>query len=149
MMPLGAVLLVGGVYFAQHASASMVGEGLYWRTSRWFFAGEHAANVRFNAALNLAKADTRHQAALADTLEKDVLPFWHMAANRLSAVELRSDSPNLARLERLQDISDGRAHAYERFMEGLRKNDAEEIEEAVKELDQVDQLATKLSESQQ
>jgi membrane associated rhomboid family serine protease len=149
MMSLGATLLVGGFYFAQRASASMVGEGLYWRTSRWFFAGEHAANVRFNTALHLAKSDTQNQTALADTLEKDVLPFWRMAADRLSAVELRSDSPHLARLERLQDISDGRAHAYERFLEGLRKNDAEEIEEAVKELDQVDQLASKPPESQQ
>ncbi len=149
MLPLGALLLVGGVYFAQRASASMVGEGLYWQTLRWLSAGEHTANGRYDAALHLAKADARNQAALADTLQKDVLPFWRLAADRLSAVELRSDSPQLARLERLQDISDGRAHGYERLLEGLRKNDAEEIGEAFKELDQVDQLASKQPETQQ
>jgi hypothetical protein len=137
----GAALLAGGFYFAQRASASMAGEGLYWRTVHWVAVGEAATNRKYNAALAAAKAD-KNFVALAKNLEDDVLPFWREASDRLSVIDLRPDSPDLSTLHLLQDMSDRRVHGYEIFADGLRKNDSEEIGNAIKELKEVDQMGT-------
>jgi len=139
MAPAGAVLLAGGFYFAQRASASMAGEGLYWRTVHWVAVGEPATNRKYNAALAAAKTD-KNFVALAKSLENDVLPFWRDASDRLSAIDLSPDSPDLTTLNLLQDMSDRRVHGYEIFADGLRKNDSEEIGNAIKELKHVDQM---------
>jgi hypothetical protein len=139
MAPAGAVLLAGGFYFAQRASASMAGEGLYWRTVHWVAVGEPATNRKYNAALAAAKTD-KNFVALAKSLENDVLPFWRDASDRLSAIDLSPDSPDLTTLNLLQDMSDRRVHGYEIFADGLRKNDSKEIGNAIKELKQVDQM---------
>ena len=127
MLPLSIVLLAGGVWFAQRAAATLVGEGLYWHTIHWLRAGEHSANSKYNAALVLAKADKRNLPALADSLDKDVLPFWREASARLSAINLAPTSPYLSTLQLLQSLSEGRVHAYKLFAEGLRNNDPQEI----------------------
>jgi rhomboid protease GluP len=139
MIPVGAALLVCGFYFAQRASASMVGEGLYWRTVHWVAVGEPATNRKYNSALAEAKAN-KNFVALAKSLEDDVLPFWRDASDRLSAIDLSPDSPDLTTLNLLQDMSDRRVHGYEIFADGLRKNNSEEIGNAIKELKQVDQM---------
>jgi membrane associated rhomboid family serine protease len=140
MLPLAAIFVAGGLWYAQRASASMVGEGLYWKTARWLDNGEHATNIKFNSALAIAKAD-RKQLAFADSIENDVLPFWREASHRLAAIDLKSDSPNYARLKFIQDVVDGRVQGYVHFAEGLRKNDPEETRGALEELKHVEQVA--------
>jgi hypothetical protein len=132
-------LLACGFYFAQRATASMVGKGLYWRTVHWVATREPATNRKYNAALAAAKAD-KNFVALAKSLENDVLPFWRDASDRLSAIDLSPESPDLTTLNLLQDMSERRVHGYEIFADGLRKSDSEEIGNAIKELKQVDQM---------
>ncbi len=67
-----AVVLAVGFWFAQRASASMVGEGLYRRTAHWIGVHE-PLNDRFNAALSLDANDSQNHSALIETLEKDVI----------------------------------------------------------------------------
>jgi hypothetical protein len=59
MLPLAAVFLAGGLWYAQRASASLVGDGLYWHTLHWLGIGERTTNRQLNTALALAKADKR------------------------------------------------------------------------------------------
>jgi hypothetical protein len=143
-----SAVLVLGVWFAQRASAAMVGEGLYWKTMHWLRSGEHATNRKFDAALAVAKTGGK-PLVVANGLEHDVLPFWREASDRLSAIDLKADSPHLATLELLQDIADGRVHGYERLDQGLRKNDPEEIRKAEEELKQVEQNAKERQQTPQ
>jgi hypothetical protein len=113
LIPGAALVLAVGFWFAQHASASIGGEGLYIRTVHRLALHEHIINGKFNAAMS---KDNRNHSALIETLEKEVIPFWREAGDRLAAIELPRNSPNESKLETLQDISDGRADAAPKSM---------------------------------
>jgi rhomboid protease GluP len=140
MVPVAAVLLTAGLWFAQRASLSLAQEGLYWRTVHWLLRGEHPANRDFNGAVTFAKTGKLTQLALADRLQSGVLTFWREANARTSAIHLEPGSPNLSSLQLLQSISEGRVHGYELLAEGLRRNDAQEITTAQQELKRLDGL---------
>jgi rhomboid protease GluP len=135
------VVLAVGFWFAQRASASMVGEGLYRRTAHWIGVREPVINSKFNAALSLDANDKQNHSALIETLEKDVIPFWREAGDRLATIQLSNSSPNTATLEVLQDLTDGRADAFQSLDDGLRKNDPEAIAKAGQDLKQIEQTA--------
>jgi rhomboid protease GluP len=135
------VVLAVGFWFAQRASASMVGEGLYRRTAHWIGVREPLINGKFNTALSLDVNDRRNHSALIETLEKDVIPFWREAGDRLATIQLSSNSPNRATLGVLQDLTHGRADGYQSLDDGLRRNDPETIAKAGKDLKQVEQTA--------
>jgi rhomboid protease GluP len=138
LVPAAAVVLAVGFWFAQRASASIVGEGLFIRTVHWIGVRESTINRKFNAAL--AKDNQDHSAFIA-TLEKEVIPFWHEAGDRLAAIQLPRDSPNSSNLEILQYVSDGRADAYQLLDDGLQKNDPKVIAAAGQDLKQIEQTA--------
>ena len=140
MLPVAVALLAGGFWFAQRASASLVGEGLYWHTVHWLAAGERATSKHFNSAVAMARAHEQSPAVIVASLEKNVLPFWRQASDRLAAIELRTDSPNRSNLDFLQEISDARTDAYELLDEGLRKNDPQKIKTAEQQLNQIANL---------
>src|SRR5580692_2921621 len=119
----------------------MVGEGLYRRTAHWIGVREPLINGKFNAALSLDANDRRNHSALIETLEKDVIPFWREAGDQLATMQLSGNSPNIATLEVLQDLTHGRADAYQSLDDGLRRNDPETIAKAGKDLQQVEQTA--------
>jgi rhomboid protease GluP len=143
MAPLAVLFIAGGLWCAQRASASLVGEGLYWHTLHWFRGGERAANDHFNAALGLATAGPLTQLGFAERLEHDVLPFWREAGDRFAVIHLAPGSPNLSSLQLLQTLSEGRAEGYELLASGLRRNDRKEITNAREKLAQVDKLIQK------
>jgi len=145
MVPAAAVLLAVGFWFAQRASASIVGDGLFIRTVHWIDTRERTISRKFNAAL--AKDSQDHSAFIA-TLEKEVIPFWHEAGDRLAAIQLPPDSPNSSNLDVLQDLSDGRADAYQLLDDGLRKNDSKVIETAGQDLKQVEEAAIERGRAQ-
>jgi rhomboid protease GluP len=140
MVPVAAVLLAVGLWFAQQASASLGGEGLYWHTIHWFGPRERRANIKFNAALALFKADPQNQLALANRLESDVLPFWREAVTRITAVHLPPNSPQAPNLEFLQNISTGRVTGYELFALALQTNDRKTAASAQREMKRIDDL---------
>jgi rhomboid protease GluP len=138
LVPAAVVVLAVGFWFAQRASASIVGDGLFFRTAHWIGIREPIVNRKFNAAL--AK-DNQDHSAFIETLEKEVIPFWHEAGDRLGAIRLPRNSPNSSNLEILQDLSDGRADAYQLLDDGLRKDDAKVIATAGQDLKHVEQDA--------
>jgi rhomboid protease GluP len=146
LVPAAAVILAVGFWFAQRASASIVGEGLFVRTVHWISVREPAMNRRFSLAL--AKHNQDHSAFI-ETLEKEVIPFWREAGDRLAAIQLPSDSPNSSNLEVLQDLSDGRADAYQLLDDGLRKGDPKVIARANQDLQQVEVAANERGRAQQ
>ena len=136
-----AAVLALGAWFAQRASASIVGEALFQRTTHWIGVRETKINRKFNAALSLDTKDKQNHTALIETLERDVIPFWREAGDRLANVQVSSNSPNTATLEVLQDLSDGRADAFQLLDDGLRKNDPKMIAKANQDLKQAEQTA--------
>jgi rhomboid protease GluP len=143
MIPLAVLFLAGGLWCAQRASTSLVGDGLYWHTFHWFRAGERAANDHFNAALRLNAVGSLTQVGFAEQLDHDVLPFWKDASDRFAAIQLAPGSPNISRLQLLQTFSDGRVAGYELLASGLHRNDAKEISNAGAKLAQVEKLIEK------
>lgn len=138
---VAAVVLAVGFWFAQRAADSMVGEGLYRRTAHWIGVREPAINGKFNAAVSLDTNDRQNHTALIQTLEKDVIPFWREAGDRLATIQLSKNSRNRTTLEVLQDIADGRADAFQSLDDGLRKNDPKAIAKAGQDLEQIEQTA--------
>jgi rhomboid protease GluP len=143
MAPVAVLFLAGGLWCAQRASTSLVGEGLYWHTFHWFRAGEHVANDHFNAALSLNAAGPLTQQGFAERLEHDVLPFWREASDRFALIHLVPGSPSFSALQLLQSFSDGRAEGYELLASGLQRNDRKEMTNAREKLAQVDKLIQK------
>ena len=139
MLPAAAVILVLGVWFAQRASVSIVGDALFQRTLHWIGVREPIINRKFNAALSLDTKDAQSHSALIETLEKDVIPFWREAGDRLANIQLPKNSPSSSTLEVLQDITDGRADAFQLLEDGLRNNDSKVIAKANADLKQVEQ----------
>jgi rhomboid protease GluP len=146
LVPAAVVVLAVGVWFAQRAAASIVGEGLFIRTVHWIGVREPTMIRKFNAAL--AKDNQDHSAFIA-TLEKEVIPFWREAGDRLAAVQLPRNSPNSSNLENLQDLSDGRADAYQLLDDGLRKDDPKVIATASQDLKKVEEAAKERGRAQQ
>jgi rhomboid protease GluP len=138
MVPVAALLLAGGFWYVQRASASMTGERLYWKTIHWLKQGEHATDAKYNTALALSKSHGQ-PIQLADSLKREVLPFWREAREQLAAINLEPSSPHLATLESLEDIVDAKVSGYEHFAEGIRKNDPEEIKVAIKTLKEIEE----------
>lgn len=140
MLPIAAVFLAGGLWYAQRASASLVGDGLYWHTLHWLGIGERTTNRQLNTALALAKADTQNELAFVDRLESDAVPFWREASGRLSVIHLEPNSLNLSNLQLLHDVSERRAYAYELLAQGLQAKNAKDITAEELELARLDQL---------
>jgi hypothetical protein len=115
---------------------SLVGDGLFLRTVHWIGIREPIVNRKFNAV-----KDNQDHSAFIETLEKELIPFWHEAGDRLGAIQLPRNSPNSSNLEILQDLSGGRADAYQLLDDGLRKDDAKVIATAGQDLKQVEQDA--------
>ena len=98
-------------------------------------------NRKFDAALSLDAHDKQNHAALIETLETDVIPFWREAGDRLAAIQLSSNSPNRTTLEALQDLTEGRADAFQALDDGLRENDPQAIAKAAQDLKEIEQTA--------
>jgi hypothetical protein len=126
----------------------MAGEEQFLRTAHWIGVREPTINRKFNAALSLDRIDKNNHSGLIDTLEKDVIPFWRKASDRLATIQLPSNSPNSSKLEILQDLSDGRADAYQLLDDGLRKKDPKLTATAGEDLKQVEQKANERREAQ-
>ena len=133
-----AVLLAGGYWWAQSRAASLTGDALYVRTVHWMTKREKGVNAALKAVL---RDDGKSHAALMETLETRVIPFWRDVSDRLALVELPQQSANIAALDTLQDISDRRAHAYQLLDQGLRDNDPRVIAAAGRELREIEPVS--------
>jgi rhomboid protease GluP len=130
-----AILLIGGIWWAQSSVTSVSGEALYYRTVRWITLREPGVDAVFNAALRAD--DRKSHAALREILETKVIPFWQDASDRLAAVQLPKHSANVAKLDAFQGISDRRVQAFQLLDEGLRDNNPQVIATAGRELREI------------
>jgi len=131
MIPAAAVVLAVGLWFAQRASAAIVGDIQFLRTAHWIDVRESILDRKFEAMLS---KETPDRSALLQVLEKEGIPFWHDADDRLAAIRLPRNSPNEPELESLQDEADEGADAYQLLDDGLRKNDTKVIATARQKL---------------
>jgi hypothetical protein len=131
MIPAAAVVLAVGLWFAQRASAAIVGDIQFLRTAHWIDVRESILDRKFEAMLSKKTPD---RSALLQILEKEGIPFWHDADDRLAAIRLPRNSPNEPELESLQDEADEGADAYQLLEDGLQKNDTKVIATARQKL---------------
>jgi hypothetical protein len=77
-----------------------MGDGLYYRTVHWITQRERGINTALNLAL---RSDRTPHAALIETLETKVIPFWQDADNRLAVVRLPNHSRNIEALNTMDN----------------------------------------------
>ena len=82
------------------------------------------------------------ESTYANRIEREVIPFWSEAEQRFAKVELPATSGNYESLQWLQSISRDRLHAYRLTVESLRKNDNKTADEAVEELQRIEDRAS-------
>ena len=124
MLPVAVILLTGGFWWAERGAASLSGDGLYYRTVHGIHGRERLIDRRLQSA---RLRDGNIHAVLIDNLEKEVIPFWRNAGDRLSAITLLSDSPIRTRLKNLHDAVERQSDSLQLLDDGLLHNDLREI----------------------
>lgn len=139
-VPLIIVLLGLGVWSAQHATQRLTGEGLFARTMHWFRPREIIAIDRWRDLGRTRKAGKSDDLAYANALDAEVIPFWRNAVARLDDIDLEPQSPSYGSLQFIRNVADGRLHAIERLVRGLRLHDGAMSAQAARDMGSVDEM---------
>jgi len=137
---LGLLIVVAGVSFARRARATSTAEAQYWEAFRWFARGESDTVDRWTELQMLARKSMIADDGLADRIDGELLPFWREASARLKPIRLTAGSKVFAAHQYLQSLADGRLHAMQLCVSGLRQHDAAIVGACMKEMGRVDQL---------
>ncbi len=124
---LGVVLLVGGILtaYSQHAGLAQVQNEL-----DRFAEVEKQSLDAFNSAVEKAQRKELTDAAFANILERDVLPEWKAAGDRLSAI---TDVPAALQrhLRAILEYVRLRQEAWELFVRALREGNEKLAQQAM------------------
>jgi rhomboid protease GluP len=129
-----------GVVIANRVSAVHIGLGRYWRTALWFEREEAGAVSRWVAVTKAAKDSSPDDLVMAKRIETDVLPFWREASTRLNAIDLPPTSSMYSNYLYLRSVADGRHHALELCVSGLRQHDSDVVGNCMQEMGRVDTM---------
>ena len=133
-----AILMGNGI--VRRASATPPAEAEYWRTMSWFMTGETAAVAKWSDLQQLVRAKAINDDALADRLDKEVLPFWREASKRFSPLEFDVGTEIQDSHQYMKALANGRLHAMELCVSGLRKHDAGIVGTCMTEMAQGDAM---------
>lgn len=137
---LAVLIVFAGAGLARRAVSRPAVEVAYWQSIRWFLGGEARAVRNWLELQNLARAGAIGDDALADRLDKEVLPFWREASQRFKPLKLDVSSEAFGAHQYMRALSDGRLHALELCVSGLRKHDSDIVASCMKEMGQVDAM---------
>jgi rhomboid protease GluP len=135
---MGVLFLGTGVAAAKYASARLTGEAQFAATVHWFQPGEDGALQRWHKLGVLSKADKWDDTIYANRIEREVIPFWKEADSRWAKLDLPLTSPAYDSLELIRSVAKDRLYAYQLTVKGLRQHDASIAENAMLELQRVD-----------
>lgn len=99
----------------------------------WFLPRESIARRRWSAASELAKEKKLDSGAYAETVEREILPFWEEAHTKWAKITLPTTSPAYESLQFVQSAVTDRVGAYTSLVEGLKKNDREMIDDGLQQ----------------
>ncbi len=139
----GILLLGIGVSTAKYSSARLTGEGLFAATVHWFKPGEVSALRRYGELAVLARAGKWNDDTYGNRIERDVIPFWIEADQRLAKVDLPITSSEYEILQLFRSVTSDRLHAYQLVLQGLRQHDADIAASAVDDLQRIDDRVNK------
>jgi rhomboid protease GluP len=137
---LAVLVILTGTGLARRATNVPVAEAKYWESMRWFLSREADVVQNWIALQELARGQKVSDDALADGIEKDVLPFWREASGRFKRIEFDAGSEVFDSHQYMSALSTGRLHAVELCVSGLRKHDSEIVGVCMKEMAQVDAM---------
>jgi hypothetical protein len=78
----------------------------------------------------------------ASALDAEIVPFWRDAGARLDKVELEPTSPSYGNFQFIRNVANGRLHAFETALKGLRHHDTTMVPRAMRDMRSVDELIT-------
>ncbi len=134
-----AMLLAGGYRLALHSAASHREEQEYLRSWLWYADHEQQIVMQTNEVLAAARARQIPDRQVANRLERQVLPLWVEARDRIGGPELPADSELRQEQARLLAYTRARAEGFRLMIEGIRENDREKLGRAVETLERADQ----------
>jgi membrane associated rhomboid family serine protease len=137
---LAVLVVLTGAGLARRAVATPTAETAYWKTMRWFIDGEAGVVKNWTDLQDLARAQKIGDDALADRLEKEVAPFWREASERLKPLEFDVGTEIFDAHQYMKAFANGRSHAIELCISGLRKHDPEIAGACMKEMAEVDDM---------
>jgi rhomboid protease GluP len=142
LVALGLVLVLGGVAAVSARHADLV--AVVSELDR-FEAMETRVLGTWNAAVTKSQKEQLTDAALADVVERDVLPEWRAARERLSGFK-HVPARLQENLAALLDYMRLRQEGWEMIVPALREGDGEKVKQAVERQTMADAAAKQLTE---
>lgn len=139
---VGSGLISGGIFFVANWHSGLVN---VQRELDQFIVVEQDAIEAYNAASKKAQRNELSDSAFAGAIERNVLPEWRAARERLAALK---PVPSIyqKRVDSLLEYMRLRQEAWEQFAQGAREGNPQMIQEAVAKQKIADQAAKKVSE---
>jgi rhomboid protease GluP len=135
-----AVIVAIGFALGQRSAAVTPAEAKYLESIEWFVGRENSAVSKWLEMVNLAKAKSISDTALADRLDNELVTFWREASQRFESVELEPGTELHNAHQYMRKLTSGRLHAIELCVSGLRTNDGKLIDRCIAEMQQGDEL---------
>jgi rhomboid protease GluP len=134
-----AVLFIGaiiplGLWAAGHASAGHGTEQAFLRDWYWYSTSEPHVLSRTREAMAAARDRKLGDGQVVDLLEREVIPFYREALQRLGSRDLPESSPLARQQAEAVDFTRGRVEGFQLMVDGIRQNDPLKLESAVRQL---------------
>jgi rhomboid protease GluP len=141
---VGGAIIAGGVFGASVRYKDLAAAQ---REIDEFAATEEKALGAFNSAVAKAQQQQLPDSEFADLLERDILPPWRAARDRLSA--LKNLPPQLqSTVGRVLEYARLRQEAWEMFASALRENNNDKARQAIEIQKQADAAAQKIGKEE-
>jgi rhomboid protease GluP len=137
---LAVLIILTGAGLTRRAVAMAPAETAYWESMRWFLKGESGVVRHWLELQQLARDKKIGDDDLADRLNSEVVPFWREASQRFAPLEFREGTEIFGLHQYMKALSNGRLHAIELCISGLRKHDGEIVDACMKEMGKVDEM---------
>ncbi|HEV7609235.1 MAG TPA: rhomboid family intramembrane serine protease [Steroidobacteraceae bacterium] len=137
---LATLALLAAVMLHQRAFSATGAEKQYWETLRWFALGEESAVKTWAGLQKLAASSQIDDDGLAARIDKELIPFWTEASARFKPIKPVPGTKLASAHDYLQSLAEGRLHAFQTCVIGLRKHDNEIARACVEEMRKGDQL---------
>lgn len=138
---VGSGLITGGTFFVSYWHSGLVN---VQRELDQIMVVEKDAIEAYNAAFNKVQRNELSDSAFAAEIERNVLPEWRAARERLVALK-PVPAKYAKRVDSLLEYMRLRQEAWELFAQGAKEGNPQKIEEAVAKQRTADEAAKKVS----
>jgi rhomboid protease GluP len=127
-------ILPAGIWAAGRTASGHLDEQAFLRNWNWYSTEEPQVLARTRTAMADARDRKLSDAQVVGLLEREAIPFYRDALQRLGAQKLPGSSPLAGQQAQAIDFTRGRVAGFELMVEGIRENDRAKLERAVRQL---------------